>query len=276
MLKRIKILSDESVVEIFSCLAEHGFSAYIETTEGCYLWDTGRGDVIIRNAYALDVDLSKLDAIVLSHGHYDHTGGLEQVLKITGPIDVYAHPGIFEKKWLITKNSKIDISNPFSKERLEELGARFQYTTEPTQLSATIWVTGQIKRHTGIESADSNLYVERDGVLTNDEILDDQAMYIVDPDGVNIILGCTHSGIENTLIYISKISQSQKIKFLMGGLHLFKTEKRNILSTIEKIKKYNVDKIAVSHCTGLKSLAFFQNAFKEKFEITGVGSDYLF
>lgn len=106
MLKRVKILSDNSVCELFRCLAEHGFSAYVETTEGRYLFDTGRGDVVVRNAEALDVDLTRLNAIIISHGHYDHTGGLELVLGTTGSIDVYGHPAIFDEKWLIKKISR--------------------------------------------------------------------------------------------------------------------------------------------------------------------------
>jgi 7,8-dihydropterin-6-yl-methyl-4-(beta-D-ribofuranosyl)aminobenzene 5'-phosphate synthase len=274
LLKRVKILSDNSVCELFSCLAEHGFSAYVETTEGRYLFDTGRGDVVVRNAEALDVDLTRLNAIIISHGHYDHTGGLELVLGTTGSIDVYGHPAIFDDKWLIKKDFKKDIGIPATREQLEKLGARFHLSTAATQISGDTWLSGQIARQPGFESIDSELYVKHHGQLVLDKLPDDQAMYVTDSDGINIILGCTHSTIENTLMHITKTAKMQNIKLLIGGLHLFKSDQQTIAGTIETIRKYEIAKIGVSHCTGLKAMALLQTAFGDKFEIAAVGSSF--
>ncbi len=274
MLRTVTILSDNYVSELFSCLAEHGFSAYIETTEGCYLFDTGRGAVVIKNADALGVDLTRLDAIIISHGHYDHTGGLELVLGITGPIDVYGHPAIFDKRWLITKDFKKEVGIPTYRERLEKLGARFHLSAALTRISRDTWLSGEITRQPGSELIDHELYVQRHGQFVLDELPDDQAMYVIDPDGVNIILGCTHSGIENTLKQVTKNANAQNIKLLIGGLHLFKSNQQAISDTIETLRKYKIAKLAVSHCTGLKATALLQTAFDDKFEIAAVGSAF--
>ncbi|HJZ24599.1 MAG TPA: MBL fold metallo-hydrolase [Candidatus Babeliales bacterium] len=274
MLKSVKILSDNYVCELFNCLAEHGFSAYIETTEGRYLFDTGRGDVVIKNAKSLDVDLTKLDAIIISHGHYDHTGGLELVLSITGPIDVFGHPAIFDKKWLIKKDFKKEIGIPVTKERLENLGARLHLSKEPTQVSEDTWITGQIPRVSDCECIDRELFIEQNDKLVFDELLDDQAMYVIDPDGINIILGCTHSGIESTLKHIINKTGIQDIKMLIGGFHLFKSNQQAITEAIETLCKYKIAKLAVSHCTGLEAAIEIQKVFKNKFEIAAVGSSF--
>lgn len=274
MLRRVKILSDNSVCELFSCLAEHGFSAYVETTQGHYLFDTGRGDVVVRNAEALGVDLTRLDAIILSHGHYDHTGGLQPVLRITGPIDVYGHPAIFDEKWLITKDFKKRIGIPAAKERLEELGARFHLSSAPSQISGDTWLSGQITRQPGFEFIDRELYVERNGRSVLDDVPDDQAIYVVDPDGINVVLGCTHSGIGNTLMHITRNANTENIKLLIGGLHLFKSDQQAISGTIDIMRKYKIARLAVSHCTGLKATGLLQTAFGDKFEIAAVGSSF--
>ncbi len=274
MLKNIKILIDNTVYELFTCLAEHGFSAYVETTDGNFLYDTGRDNVVVHNAMALNVDLKKLNAIILSHGHDDHTGGLEHVLKITGPIDVYAHPSVFEKKWLIKKDFKKDIGFAASKEKLEKLGARFHFSSKPTQITKDIWVSGQIPRSPAYRTMDKELYAERNGKLVIDDVPDDQVFCVIDNDGVNVLTGCTHAGIENALVHVKNITQSQNIKLLIGGLHLFKSDKQTILDTIKNLHNFNIKRLAVSHCTGFKATALLLKEFEDMFEMAGVGTTF--
>lgn len=268
----ITILSDNCVGRSVKNAAEHGFSAYIEVNGKAYLFDTGQSGIVVKNAKNLGINLKELDAIILSHGHYDHTGGLEHVLEITGPIDIYGHPKIFEKKWTIDKTEKRDIGTPISLEKLEKMGVNLHLSAEPMKISDNVWTSGEIPRKSAELIRDPKLYVEQEGHLVPDMVLDDLALYIADKDGVSIIFGCNHAGLDNTLQHIDNQVKIDKIKLLIGGLHLFESDEEQILENLNVLNKFKIEKIAVSHCTGFEAAVILKNHFKNKFETAAVGS----
>jgi len=262
-------------------IAEHGLSMLIETGENNILFDTGQLFALLYNARVLNIDLSKVDKIVLSHGHYDHTGGLKKVLSRTGKVDVYAHPDIFAPKYAKEKERKRYIGIPYEREELESKGAVFHLSKEPLpvrgeasfQVTDDITTTGEIKRITDFESISDDLCVMRDGHLAPDELLDDQALIIrVATDDIVVVLGCTHSGLVNTLQHVSELTGDIPISMIIGGTHLLHSSGCRIKRTIDAIKGFGVKKVATSHCTGNRASAMFLEAFGCNFIENHVGT----
>ncbi len=252
-------------------LAEYGLSILLETNGRKILFDTGQKLSTVHNAALLGIDLRDLDGIVLSHGHFDHTGGLRSVLEETGEIEIIAHPDIFQKKYAKSGNSKTYIGIPYTKEELEEVGAKFRFSKGPTYIG-DITVTGEVERKISFERIDKSLYVEVDGELKNDELLDDQALVIKTDKGLFVILGCAHRGMINTIEYAKKITGGDEIFGVIGGAHLVAADKIQIEETVKALKVYKILKIGISHCTGPKASARLADKFGNRFFYNNVGS----
>lgn len=251
-------------------LAEFGLSILIEMDEHKILFDTGQKISAVHNAQILGVDLSDIDKIVLSHGHFDHTGGIKAVLEQTNDVEVIAHPDVFSEKYATKRKSK-PIGIPYSKEMLEDLGARFKLTKEPTKIGHAT-VTGQIERINDFEKIDRNLYVQKGDELCNDEVLDDQAMVLKTDDGLFVILGCSHRGMINTIEQAKKVADEDRVYGVIGGTHLISAEKVQMEKTIQALRDYNVQRIGVSHCTGILAEAKLSTEFGDRFFLNNAGS----
>ncbi len=254
-------------------IAEHGLSMLIETSENNILFDTGQLFALFHNARILNIDLSKVDKIVLSHGHYDHTGGLKKVLSRTSKVDVYAHPDIFTPKYAKDKEHNRYIGIPYKREELESKGAVFHLSREPLQITDNIMTTGEIERITDFEAISDNLCVMRAGRLVKDDLLDDQALIVrAAADDVVVVLGCTHAGLVNTLQHISELTGDVPISMIIGGTHLLHSSSCRIKRTIDALKGFGVKKVAASHCTGRRASAMLLEAFGCNFIENHVGT----
>jgi len=267
---KLTTLCDNTAVMQARIVAEHGFSVLIDGEERV-LFDTGQTDVAVRNADAIGIDMESITKIVLSHGHCDHTGGLREVLRRTGPVEVIAHPDVFQSKWIRYKDGYSFIGIPFVKEELESLGARFTLTREPVKIANDMYTTGEIRRKTDFEQIDSNLLVKKEAGFVQDTLLDDLAMILTRPEGLVIVLGCCHSGLINTIEHAFQVVGKRPLELLLGGTHLGfgTTDKKLLDATLKLLWKYQPRRMGVSHCTGLSACiafathlqdAFFQNA----------------
>lgn len=252
-------------------LAEYGLSILVETDKQRILFDTGQNISVVHNAPLLGVDLSDLDGIVLSHGHFDHTGGLKQVLEETGEIEVIAHPDIFKRRYAKHGNSMTSIGNPYTKETLEDVGATFRFSEEPTNIG-NITITGEVERKTDFENIDATLYVEEGDELKEDKLLDDQALVINTNKGLFVILGCAHRGMINTIEQAKKIAGKDRIYGVIGGTHLVAADKIQVEGTIKALKAYQIQRIGVSHCTGPEASARLAGEFGDRFFYNNAGS----
>ncbi|MRR38857.1 MBL fold metallo-hydrolase, partial [bacterium] len=128
---RITILCDNSVGPLAGTIGEHGFSALVEWDGGALLFDTGRGEGLLPNAQRMNRDLRKVGAVALSHGHYDHTGGLWGLLSSFGGKEILAHPGIFTRRYRVKDTGEaLSIGIPFSEDFLRGQGARFSFSDQ--------------------------------------------------------------------------------------------------------------------------------------------------
>jgi len=276
MKTRITILCENTAIPARGILGEHGFAALIETSAGRYLFDTGQGNTLLQNAAALGIDLARLNKIMLSHGHFDHTGGLAQVLVRTGPIDVHAHPDIFLKRFALIKarrtNTLKPIHNPASAAKLKRLGARLVFNTAFTQIDRNLYLTGEVPRSSVFEKPDSRLVIKKAGNIVPDLLKDDQSAILKTRKGLVVIFGCAHAGMINTLQHIRRYMPKEKMYMILGGTHLGFLSDGQVAESIDCLKSFSIEKIGVSHCTGGRAALALMNAFREKFFFANAGS----
>ncbi|MDD2497043.1 MAG: MBL fold metallo-hydrolase [Desulfitobacteriaceae bacterium] len=254
--------------------AEWGLSILIETGDLKILFDTGENTAAVYNARKFGIDLSALNYIVFSHGHGDHTGGLREVLKYSGPKPIYAHPDIWHPKYTKRPEEKKEayIGIPFIRDELEFLGAAFNLSREPQQITENIMTTGEVPMVTDYEIIEPNLFVREKGELKPDPLFDDSSLIIKSENGLIIILGCAHRGMINIIRHSQKITGEEQIYAVIGGTHLGPASEERLEKTIKDLKEINVEKIGVSHCTGFKASSRLANLFPDKFFLNNAGT----
>lgn len=251
-------------------LAEFGWSVLIEDDMGSsLLFDTGGGHTIEHNAKILGKDLSKLEAIILSHHHYDHTDGLAQVLKHTGSIPVYTHPHLFKESY----SDGGFIGQKHSQAYLESLGAHFIFSDSFKEIHPDFYLSGEIEKTTDFEKGDTSLVIKGGELLVQDQLKDDQYLVIKTPEGLVLILGCAHTGLINTLNHVIKNTGEKRIRYLIGGTHLGPASKEQREKTYEALKDFEIENIGVSHCTGGEAAYELKKIYGDKFFNCNVGKE---
>jgi 7,8-dihydropterin-6-yl-methyl-4-(beta-D-ribofuranosyl)aminobenzene 5'-phosphate synthase len=253
---------------------EHGLSFWIESGNKRVLFDTGQSDLLVENAGLLSIDLAETDAIVLSHGHYDHTGGLAAALDIAPRAIVHVHPAALWPKFVRKGHETQNIGmSDSTKEviRAHVQDERVVWTEEPTEVIPGLLVTGSIPRNTDFEDVGGAFFVDENCKKT-DILPDDQAMCFDAPRGLAVILGCSHAGVVNTLDYVVKLTGKRRIYSVIGGLHLLGSSQERIERTISVFRKYCVQRIGLAHCTGTNATRQISNAFPGRCFICSTGS----
>ena len=262
----------ENTVSKSELLAEHGLSLLLETDDEVILFDTGQGCALVHNAEKMGVDLSKVDKIVLSHGHHDHTGGLLNALKACEGAQIYGHPGIFDEKYSKTRCEQRPIGMPYEKRLLELMGAELCLSRESIQIVRGTRTTGEVKRRIDFETIPERLCAMRNGMLQSDELFDDLSLIVSGKKGVAVIFGCGHSGVINTLAQVREMTDKAPISLVVGGIHLMGANEDRIDRTIEQLKSFEIEKFALCHCTGMPAMIKLYEAFGDRVVPNNVGN----
>jgi 7,8-dihydropterin-6-yl-methyl-4-(beta-D-ribofuranosyl)aminobenzene 5'-phosphate synthase len=256
-------------------LGEWGFSALIEADGMTVLMDTGRGHTIIHNAELLGVDLTKTDAIVLSHAHADHTGGLRPALKrIRAEVPVLGAPGVWGEKYSTwgTETPRY-VGIPYQRAELESLGARFNLSNEPIRLSKNVMTTGEVPVVTDFEKVGEDyMLIKVDDGYQRDQFPDDRALIVKTEVGLVVILGCAHRCLINTLYHAQNLTGIKRIHTVVGGCHLIHASEQRITKTIGALKDLDVQRVGVSHCTGLKAATIMAAELGNRFFFNTAGT----
>jgi 7,8-dihydropterin-6-yl-methyl-4-(beta-D-ribofuranosyl)aminobenzene 5'-phosphate synthase len=272
-------------VELREYLGESGLSVLVDVTyddssKFCFLFDTASSTPALRhNIRIAEIDPASIEMIVLSHGHWDHVGGLMNVLAMTGKrTPVLCHPQALAPKTFRDEDGKEYEIGIHAYYQLSELESRTDIlrTTEPYQVSEGIVTTGEVPRITEFEKLTGRLCkieTVKDGKKIADPIEDDISLiFQLKDDSVVILAGCCHSGIVNTAIHAAHLTDSNSIVGIVGGLHLHDASKERLSKTVEHLTKYPLTILAPCHCTGLRGQSALMYGFESIFKHVGAGS----
>jgi len=273
MESKITTLVENSVAQSGKKLiGEHGLSFYIETERNKILFDTGQNLAISNNAQVLGIDLSLIDTVILSHGHYDHTGGLKSLLECNRDFTLYAHPDVFGHKVKGADDNFKYIGIPFEKNFLEKEGIEIKLDRNPAQISPGIMTTGEIPLENDFEGLESVFHIKKKYETVADPLTDDQAVILDTDKGLTVLLGCSHRGVINTLNHVVRLTGKKRINAIMGGLHLGKASDSKISKTMDHLRGFGLEKIGVGHCTGTHAFLALSNEFPNKVFLNTVGN----
>ena len=272
---RITVLVENSVHRQ-GLVAEHGLSFHVQCGERSLLFDTGQTDLAVINAETLRIPLERVEAIVLSHGHYDHTGGVPAVLNVAPNALIYLHPGAFAKKFSRSsgQSRQIGMSDCVAQAIRHRAGG-FIETPGRTEIMEGIFATGEIPRATTYEDTGGAFYLDATGTRP-DPLADDQALVIDLGRSVVLLLGCAHSGVVNTLDYVRHLTGGKHVSALIGGMHLGSAGDERIQQTIAYLRDAQLEMLAPAHCTGWPASAKLWQAFPDIFRPAGVGTVFEF
>lgn len=234
-------------------LAEHGLSLFIEHENINILFDTGQSDVYRRNAVLMGVDLNKTDYVVLSHGHYDHCGGLPCFPGFDRFPKIYVHEAAFGKKFALDPGGTTyrDIGIPWSCLGHENLKGSIVFTKKNTQITAGIHLCGEIPSTLPFEGVPCGFYCGEGTDKSFDMIKDEQMLVCEREQGISVFLGCSHPGIVNCLHYALKLFPGKRIHTLAAGMHLDNSSPLRLQMTIQHMMDLDIQKIIPLHCTGI-------------------------
>lgn len=257
--------------------AEHGLAYLIRNGGHCLLFDTGQSELLQQNAREMGLSLEEVEAIALSHGHYDHTGGLSAAHKLAPNARLFLHPAALKPKFAGNPDgTSRSVGLPDATlQAIHQAGDRVVWTTKPTGVLAGIFVTGEIPHETPYEDTGGPFFLD-DSCTQRDPLVDDQALFFDTRDGVVVLLGCAHAGVVNTLNYVRLITRGRPIHTVLGGMHLLEANAHRIEKTFAAFRELDIRQLGPAHCTGVIPTARLRTQFPDRCVVCTVGSSLAF
>ncbi len=261
----ISILAENTAYR--ALYSEWGFSVLIEdlSNNKKFLFDTGHsGTCVLENAKDLKKDLTHLDGVVLSHGHYDHVYGLEKVLENSKPTTIFAHPEIFNQRYSVKKDKRTYTGMRVTKDDIENhFHCQLCLSKDFFQISPSLYMTGEVPFTNSIETIPPRFQVKWGEDYLQDIFPDDNNLVLDTDQGLVIIFGCAHRGIVNIISHVKQVL-NKPVYGIVGGTHLHEASKEQFDFTVEYLRNENLKLIAPAHCTGINRIFDLKQIFNNR------------
>ncbi|HWQ72542.1 MAG TPA: MBL fold metallo-hydrolase [Desulfitobacteriaceae bacterium] len=257
-------------------LAEHGLSILVEYNGFKVLFDAGQKDVFSLNAQTDDIDLAAVDALVISHGHYDHAGGVPEFCRLNKKAPIYIHPDAFCERYIARHSRPAGgcIGVPWLAE--DSFRKRMVFVREPTTIHSNITLSGEVRKDPAQKKIATGLIKKKaDGDYEKDPVLDEQFMLVQGREGIYLVISCSHPGIMNCLSYANKLASGAQIYGVIGGLHLERYNDEQIYRLVADFKSAGVKKIIPLHCTRIMASYLFKNKFGDNCILLNSGDEFI-
>ncbi|MCI8668626.1 MAG: MBL fold metallo-hydrolase [Lachnospiraceae bacterium] len=269
---------------------EHGLSMKVEYKGNSLLFDTGQTGIFLDNADKMNIDLTDINDIILSHGHYDHTGGLQSFLKKYFEKNIYVGRNFFDRKYRKNQDGSIVYNgNPFLTEDgaeqvtpdnvavIKESGSTFHtINSRIYKMDEGMWLVRDFKMKNDFEKLNAGFYIGRNSEYYPDRFSDEVVLCLETTKGIVILAGCSHVGIINIVETVKEYFAGRPIRGIIGGTHLIHAGEERLNRTIEELKKLDLEFLAVSHCTGDDNIHRIREEFGEKFIMNITGNQIAF
>jgi 7,8-dihydropterin-6-yl-methyl-4-(beta-D-ribofuranosyl)aminobenzene 5'-phosphate synthase len=259
---KVTCVVDNAVCDHSTFWGEHGLAFLIETKSGCVLFDTGRsGTVLLHNLEVLGIEPEAINALALSHAHYDHTGGLPALLDQVAGIPLYAHPDLFRERFSRREQLK-SVGLSLEREVLDQR-LTLQLSAEPTEILPGVWTTGEITDRSEPEGRSAHHLIRGLEGWEPDPYRDDMALVLEAGEGWVVLCGCCHAGLLNTLAHVRR-NFGVDITAVAGGTHLLRADKSHLQRVIEVLRELGLPRLSLNHCTGQHAYVTLAQAFGEE------------
>lgn len=246
---QITALMDNRLTGRKDLLCEHGLSLYVVSEGKSILFDCGSSEKMLYNAKKLGIDLGKLDAVVLSHAHYDHAGGFRFLAEQYPVGRVYTGPGFFEPKYARSDNCCKNLSAGFDECFLKEQGIAHRTVDGVAEILPGIYAVSGFPRREPVETIPTRFVRLTDAGLVPDDFRDELCLALETGEGIVLLVGCAHPGILNMARHVTAVL-GKPIRAVLGGTHLVEADTPRVQRTVEELGRMGVTLLGLSHCSG--------------------------
>lgn len=236
---------------------EHGLSFFVETRNGSVLFDTGQSGNWLDNLRQLGKDPATLQAVSLSHGHYDHSGGVSTAVECIDSIRCYSHPDVFNKRYTADSDNVRVIGMP---DESLQYQSRFTLNRVPLEIIPGVTLSGEILiRNESAIIVRGKFFLDAQS-RNPDTFKDEQCLILQEKDSFGVLLGCSHCGVENNILAAMDAAGTDRLEWVAGGMHLASASDEQLDDLCVFLKSKDIGRVICCHCTGSTAFQYLQNS----------------